>query len=413
MFTCELCSVGTELLLGDILNTNAQYLSRELAALGIAVLHQGTVGDNPQRLADELSASLKRSDIVILTGGLGPTADDITKEVCCELLGFQLVRDESILRSIAAHFQKRGSVMPASNLKQADVPASGTVFENTRGTAPGMALEKDGKCVILLPGPPKEMSAMFDISVRPFLLNKYADGVIVSRSIRTFGIGESAMAERIADMLDGENPTVAPYAKEGEALVRVTAKAESAEAAHALLAPVVSEITARLGEFVYGIDAGSLQETVVKLLLEKKLKAAFAESCTAGYVAKRLTEIPGASEVFDCGVVTYSNAMKVKLLGVSEQTLREHGAVSEQTAREMAEGVRAVSGADVGVSVTGVAGPGASEKKPAGLSYIGICGKEGTFAVRFETGREHDREYNRYVTSSKALDVLRRYINSL
>ncbi len=410
MITCELLSVGTELLLGDILNTNAQYLSREMAALGIGVLHQSTVGDNKERLAAEIKASLSRSDIVIATGGLGPTADDITKEVACETLGFELVRDEDILADISSYFTRRGIAMPDTNAKQADVPLGGTVFKNTCGTAPGAALERDGKCVIILPGPPREMTAMFETSVRPFLLSKYSDGVIVSHTIRTFGIGESAMAQRVSDLLENGNPTVAPYAKDGEALLRVTAKAESAEQAEALLTPVVVEIKSRLPEYIYAVDADSLQETVVKLLLEKGLHVALAESCTGGYIAKRITDIPGASSVFECGAVTYSSTMKIKLLGVSEKTLEAFGAVSEQTAMEMARGVRALSDADIGLSVTGVAGPYCDGNNPSGLSYIGLCCGDTLFAERFETGRDNAREYNRYVTASKALDILRRFI---
>lgn len=410
MVTCELLSVGTELLLGDILNTNVQYLSREMAALGITVLHQSTVGDNAERLSAEIRSSLSRSDMVIATGGLGPTSDDITKEVACEVLGFRLVRDEGILAEIEAYFRRRGHVMPAANAKQADVPEGGTVFKNSCGTAPGAALEKDGKCVIILPGPPREMTAMFEQSVKPFLISKYSGGVIVSHTIRTYGIGESAMALKVSDYLENGNPTVAPYAKDGEALLRVAARAENAEKAEALMSPVIDDIKTRLSEYVYAVDSCSLQETVVGLLREKGLKLALAESCTAGYIAKRITEIPGSSRVFDCGAVTYSNEMKTKLLNVSPETIKNFGAVSEQTAVEMARGIKELSGADIGLSVTGIAGPGGEGEKPDGLSYIGVCGNGGLFAERFETGRGNNREYNRYCTASKALDVLRRFI---
>ncbi len=401
MASCEIISVGTELLLGDILDTNAQYLSREMAALGISVLHRSTVGDNPSRLSEEIRSALSRSDYVILTGGLGPTADDITKEVCCSVMGFTLRTDSDILESISAFFRSKNLKMPISNEKQAQVPAGGTVFINNNGTAPGVAMEKDGKCAILMPGPPGEMVSMFEESVRPFLLKK-TSGTIISHTVRTYGIGESAMAEKVSDLMESANPTVAPYAKKGEALLRVTAYADSAEEAERLISPVIDEIEKRLGDYIYGIDTDSIQEALVAELKKKGLHVAFAESCTAGFISKRLTEVPGASEVFDCGVVSYSNGIKSKLLNVREETLAEYGAVSEQTAREMARGVKELSGADIAVSVTGIAGPGGTETKPSGLSFIGVCDKDGVRAVEFRTGRD-DREYNRYVTASKAL----------
>ncbi len=404
MLSCEIVSVGTELLLGDILDTNAQYLSKELAAMGIAVLHRSTVGDNAGRLRAAVELALSRSDIVLLTGGLGPTADDITKEVCADVMGFALVRNNEAEQAMRAFFKTRGRPMPESNLKQADVPQGGTVFQNDNGTAPGMAMEKDGKCVILLPGPPNEMRAMFTDKVKPFLSAK-TTGVIVSRTVRTMGVGESDMAQRVAHLLEGSNPTVAPYAKQGEALLRVTAHAETPEQAQRLMEPVLSEIRAILGDFIYGIDVEDIQHAVVQALSEKKLHVATAESCTAGYIAKRLTEVAGASDVFGCGLVTYSNEMKEKLLGVRHETLLQHGAVSAETAMEMAAGAKRVSGAEIAVAVTGVAGPGCSENKPVGLVFIGIADRDGVRAVRFETGRR-DREFNRYVTASRALHLV-------
>ncbi|MCR5484071.1 MAG: competence/damage-inducible protein A [Clostridiales bacterium] len=412
MYSCEIISVGTELLLGDILDTNQRYLSQEAAALGIAVLKRTTVGDNIERLSREINSALKNNDLVLLTGGLGPTADDITKEACCACMGFELKRDEKILRKIEDYFKNKGVVMPPTNAKQADVPfgEGANVFDNTCGTAPGAAIEKDGKCVVFMPGPPREMQAMFEKSVRPFLIKKYSDGVILSHSVRTVGIGESAMAERVADLLDSKNPTVAPYAKEGEALLRVTARAESREDAERLMAPVLNEIFKRLGDKIYDVDSSGLQETVVKLLKQKNLKVAFAESCTAGYLSKRLTDVPGASEVFECGIVSYSNRIKMKVLGVKKETLERYGAVSAQCAGEMAAGVRRISGADICVSVTGVAGPGNDGDIPSGVSYIGVCTDDGVFTERFETKKDSAREYNRYVTSSRALDLIRKQI---
>lgn len=409
MPVCEIISVGTELLLGEILNTNARFLSLELAALGISVLRQTTVGDNPLRLAQALKDALSRSDIVITSGGLGPTADDITKEVCCQVMGFELIVDEEILTLLEQFFASRGIKMPHSNKKQALVPLGGTVFRNNNGTAPGIACEKDAKCVILLPGPPRELNPMFLESVKPFL-SKYTNGVILSHTVRTFGIGESAMAELAADLLNSENPTVAPYAKDGEALLRVTACAQTAAQVETLCAPVLKSLLERLFPYVYGIDVDSLQQKVVELLMEKNLKVALAESCTAGYTAKRLTEIAGASKVFECGIIAYSNEIKIKLLNVSPNTLKEYGAVSEQTAIEMAKGVRVAGGADIGVGITGIAGPtGDGSEKPSGLSFIALVDGDTVRAEKIETGKPLDREYNRYYTASRALNMIRLY----
>ena len=404
MLSCEILSVGTELLLGEIVDTNAPFLSAELAAMGIAVQRRATVGDNPARLREAVQSALGRSDIVLLTGGLGPTADDITKEVCMDLLGFPAERNAEAEQSMRAFFARSGRVMPEGNLKQADVPRGGIVFQNAHGTAPGVAMEKDGKCVVLLPGPPREAEPMFLGQVKPYLQSK-TRGVIRTHTVRTMGIGESAMAHLAADLLEGSNPTVAPYAKTGESLLRVAAAAETEEAAEQLMQPVLAQIRRRLGAYIYGVDVDSIEQVVVRDLAEKGLHVATAESCTAGLIAKRLTDIPGASSVFDCGVVTYSNACKQKLLGVSGETLRRFGAVSAQTAEEMARGVQALSGAEIAVAVTGVAGPGCSESKPAGLVYIAAADRDGVRTVRLETGRD-DRDYNRYVTASRALHLV-------
>lgn len=409
MAVCEILSVGTEILLGDILNTNSRYLSVELAKLGISVLRHTTVGDNAERLAAALRTALGRSDIVIATGGLGPTADDITRDVCCEVMGFELTLDNSIAKKIKDYFDSKGYDMPESNLRQAYVPVGGTVFINNHGTAPGLGLKKNGKCVAILPGPPYEMAPMFQESVVDFL-SEYADGAIVSHTVRTMGIGESAMAELCADLLEAENPTVAPYAKKGEALLRVTAKAHSREDAEELCGPVLEEIKKRLGGYVYGIDSQSIEERVVELLKENKMTIATAESCTAGYIPKRITDIAGASSVFEFGAITYSNDIKEKVLGVKKETLIEYGAVSEYTAREMAAGIRRVSGADIGISVTGIAGPGSDgTNKPVGLCFIALDAEDMQVCEKIETGK-NDREYNRWVTASRALNLARKYI---
>lgn len=409
MAVCEILSVGTEILLGDILNTNSKYLSQELAKLGISVLRHTTVGDNADRLAAALGTALERSDIVIATGGLGPTADDITRDVCCEVMGFELELNQNIADKIKAYFEAKGISMPESNLRQAYVPKGGVYFENNNGTAPGLGMKKSGKCVVILPGPPYEMAPMYHESVVPYLA-EYADGIIVSHTIRTMGIGESAMAETVADLLENSNPTVAPYAKKGEALLRITAKAENIDEAEALCAPVIEEIKKRLGSFVYGTDSESIEERVVELLKSNNLTIATAESCTAGYIPKRITDIAGASSVFGFGAVTYSNEMKEKILGVNPATLAAHGAVSEETAVEMAEGIRRVSGADIGISVTGIAGPGSDgTSKPVGLCYIAINTEDYKCCEKIETGK-NNREYNRYVTASRALNLARLYI---
>lgn len=407
---CELISVGTEILLGDILNTDAQYLSIELAKLGISVIHQSTVGDNRERLLAQLDEAAKRSDIIILSGGLGPTPDDLTKEVCCEFFGKELQLHEPTAEKIRSYFSSKGLEMAQSNLKQAMLPRDCVIFPNENGTAPGMAIEKDGVHILVLPGPPRELKPMFRNSAIPYLM-QFSDKIIVSHNIRTFGIGESAMAEKVRDLLDGENPTVAPYAKDGEALLRVTAMADSEDDAEKLCEPVIDEIKSRLDGFVYGVDYTCIEEAVVELLRNNRLKAATAESCTGGLIAKRITDVSGASDVFDCGIISYSNEIKNKILGVSEDDLKKYGAVSEPVARQMAQGALRVSGADVAVSVTGIAGPNSDgTDKPVGLVYLALADKDNVWVKELRTSR-NDRSYNRYVSASNALNMIRLYID--
>ena len=403
---CELISVGTEILLGDILNTNVQYLSKALASLGIGVTHHSTVGDNTQRLLDTLDTAFKRCDTVILTGGLGPTPDDLTKETCARYFGKKLYTDESILEEIESYFTLKNITMPESNKKQALVPEDSIILENHNGTAPGFIMENQGRTIIILPGPPKEMVPMYRESVEPYL-RQFTNEVILSKNIRTFGIGESAMSEKVADLLEGNNPTVAPYAKSGEALLRVTAKAKDEAEAEKLMAPVIDEIKNRLGDYIYGIDCESIEKTVAKLLKEKGRTVAFAESCTGGLCAKRLTDLSGASEIFHCGVVSYSNEIKHKILGVKDETLQKYTAVSEQTAKEMAEGIRLLAGANYGVSITGYAGPG--NEKEVGTIYIGVSSEKETRVLELLTGHRGDccRDYNRHVAASNAFNQLR------
>ncbi|MBR3948012.1 MAG: competence/damage-inducible protein A [Clostridia bacterium] len=408
---CELISVGTEILLGDILNTNAQYLSKELASLGIGVTHQCTVGDNRERLLSAIDLAFSRCEMIIFTGGLGPTPDDLTKEVCSEYFGKELLMDEAIAEDIRKYFKDRNRTMPESNLKQALVPKDATVLYNTCGTAPGFIMEKDGKTMIILPGPPNEMTAMFRKSVRPFLSEK-SDCIIKSHTVRTFGIGESDMSERVRDLLFMENPTVAPYAKSGEALLRVTAKAESEEKADGLMKDVISEIESRLGDYIYGIDVSSTEEALSKILKEKKMTVSFAESCTGGLCGKRMTDLSGASQIFHCGVISYSNEIKEKVLSVKKEHLTKYGAVSAVVAAEMAEGVRLLSSSSIGVSVTGEAGPTSGDGKPVGLIYIAVTDGERLLIKELHgrTGGDNCREYNRIFSASAAFNAAQTFI---
>lgn len=408
---CELISVGTEILLGDILNTDAQFLSIELARLGISVIHQSTVGDNRERLLAQLDEAAKRSDIIILSGGLGPTPDDLTKEVCCEFFGKKMFLHEPTVEKIKTYFSTKGMEMAQNNLKQAMLPKDCVIFPNENGTAPGMAIEKDGVHILVLPGPPRELKPMFRNCAVPYLM-QFSDRIIVSHNIRTFGIGESSMAERVNDLFDAENPTVAPYAKDGEALLRVTAMARTKEEAENLCKPVINEIKNRLDGFVYGVDYTCIEEAVIEKLKEKHMKVATAESCTGGLIAKRITDVPGASEVFDCGIISYANEIKHRVLGVSEDDLNKYGAVSEPVARQMAQGALKVSGADIAVSVTGIAGPDSdSTNKPVGLVYIGLADRDNVWVRELRTSRK-DRSYNRYVSASNALNMIRLYIDN-
>ena len=410
--TCELVFVGTELLLGDILNTNAQYLSRQLAAIGVPVLFQSVVGDNADRLRQVLDTAFSRADLVITTGGLGPTKDDLTKEVCAAYFEKKLVLHNESLRRMKAYFTEKGMEMPDTNEKQAWMPEGCVIFENLNGTAPGCAMEREGKRLVLLPGPPREMKAMYEHSVLPYL-RPLTNAVIVSREIRTFGIGESAMAQKVEDLLDGENPTVAPYAKEGEAMLRVTARAASAADAEAMLRPVVNEILLRLGSVVYGVDVPDLETVVVAALKEKHLTVATAESCTAGLVAKRLTNIAGASKVFGCGIVSYQNGIKEKLLGVDPVVLETQTAVCETVAIQMAQGALRQSGADLAVSITGLAGPGKDELgRGPGLAYLALTDGSKTVTRTVHTGQTGPdcRAFNRTILSSHVLDMIRCYL---
>lgn len=403
----EIICVGTELLLGQILNTNSQYLAQKLAELGIDLYFQTTVGDNMERLKMAIDIATKRSDILIFTGGLGPTSDDITKEAVADYFGLALVLDEDVLRRIEKFFERRQVKMPEINKKQAYVPEGAKVLHNKNGTAPGLIIEKDGKIAILLPGPPFEMQPMFEEGVLPYL-EKFSKQKIYSRVLKFVGIGESSIEEALKDLiLSQTDPTMALYAKPFEVELRITTKKESEECAKSLLQSMENRIRERLGEYIYGVDRQLLEEVVIGLLAEKKLKVSVAESCTGGLICNKLTNVPGASEVFDRGFIVYSNEAKMKLLGVPEQVLKEHGAVSSQTARYMAQGALSNSLADIALSVTGIAGPGGgSETKPVGLVYIGIATKD--YSESFEFRFSGDRLRIKEMTSKAALNILRK-----
>ena len=410
--SAEILCIGTELLMGDIINTNAAYLAKELAGLGINLYHQSVVGDNPERLRQSLQLALKRADIVITTGGLGPTYDDLSKETIAACFGRTLVMDEDSLTRIQAHFLRLGREMTDNNKKQAMMPQGCVIFQNENGTAPGCAIEGsgelEGKTAIMLPGPPREMKPMFEQQVKPYLL-KDSDTRLVSHTMHFFGIGESMLEDRLRSLMEKSlNPTVAPYAKTGEVQLRVTARVKNGEDPNALLEPVMEQIRQMVGEFLYGVDVGDLQTAAVRLLTEKGLKVAVAESCTGGYLAKRITDVSGSSKVFECGICSYSNRIKHQLLGVSERTLEEYGAISEQTATEMASGVRKLSGADIGISVTGNAGPTADEGKEVGLVYIGVDSPKLTqvFTLHVNRRDQDARETIRYLASSHALSLI-------
>lgn len=403
----EILSIGTELLLGEIANTDARDISLMLAELGMSTLYHTVVGDNPERVRDALRTALSRVDIVITTGGLGPTYDDLTKEMCAEVFGLPLELHEPSLELIRERFRGFGRPMTPNNVKQAYLPRGCTVFRNDWGTAPGCAIEKDGRYLLMLPGPPKECVPMFRVCAMPYLA-ALEHSAIHSDWIRLFGIGESEMESRLHELMEhAVNPSVAPYTKEGECLVRVTSRDVSEDAAALRNAPVVRDVCAQLGDFVYGVNVDSLEQVVVRRFTDAHLTLCCAESCTGGLLSARITDIPGASAVFLGSAVTYSNAAKTALLGVSTDTLAAHGAVSAETAREMAVGVRTRFSADVGISITGIAGPASDDtKKPVGLVYIALAHTDGVDVRAFHFSGS--RERIRRASASNALDMLRR-----
>ncbi len=409
----EILCVGTELLLGDIVNTNAAFLSQRLAELGIGVYRHVAVGDNPKRLSRALADALESADLVITSGGLGPTYDDLTKETVAEYFGREMKLDEHSLERIEAYFKRTGRVMTENNRKQAMMPNGAVIFDNDYGTAPSLALSDGEKCVIMLPGPPNELIPIFEERVKPYLLSR-RERVIESRNIHIFGKGESAVEDIIGDIMrSSTNPTVAPYCKTGEVRLRVTASADTKEEALALCDEMIERIYAtEVGEYIYGVDVETLERTVVERLRACGMTVAFAESCTGGLISKRITDVSGASEVFMGSCVTYANEAKMKLLGVRSETLERFGAVSEQTAREMARGVREALGVDIGVSVTGVAGPtGGTAAKPVGTVFLGISTEWGESVRALSLSAMKSREYIRATSASNAFDMILKKIS--
>lgn len=412
-YQAEIIAVGTELLLGNVANTDAQFISEQLASIGVDVLYHSTVGDNAKRLREVIDIAKTRANLLIFTGGMGPTYDDFTKVTVCEAFGVPLVRHPEILEEIRRYFETViHKEMTPSNLQQADLPEDCYIIHNPVGTAPACIFEKDGITVAMLPGVPKECRYLTEHELIPWLKGK-SEGVIVSHDLRIFGIGESALQDMVGDLMDeAVNPSLAPYAKTGEAMLRLTAKADTPEEAEELMAPLFWDVRGRLGEYLYGVDVESLEQRVLQLLKKENLTFAAAESCTGGLIAKRITDLPGASAVFRGGVVSYTNGVKAGVLGVPQELLDTYGAVSEPVAKAMAEGVQRITGADLAVSVTGVAGPDKDDRgNEVGTVYIGFAHPNGTVVRKLDLGR--GRERIRTLAAHHAFDMLRRYLTDL
>jgi nicotinamide-nucleotide amidase len=415
VYNAEIISVGTELLLGQITNTDSRDISTMLSKIGINVLYHTVVGDNPQRMEKCIEIARSRVDIIITTGGLGPTCDDLTKMLLAKSFGLELKMDEDEKAGLYDYLTNKGysREMTENNLQQALLPEGCTKFHNNWGTAPGCAFEKDGKICVMLPGPPREMNSMFRACVMPYL-KKLSDEEIISHEIRVFGTSESAMDYMLRDYMNSlTNPTMAPYAKEADCLLRVTAKARTAGEAEAMMKPVMDKAISILGDTVYGVDVNCLEERVFQILNEKKLTFASAESCTGGDIARRFTEIPGASEFFVGGAVTYTDEMKAKLLGVDPELIKAKTAVSHEVAAAMAEGIRKISGADMAVSTTGIAGPDTDGIHKVGCVFVGLATKDGTFVMDLQLGEHRNRPYIRRAAGNFAFDMMRRYMTGL
>ena len=412
-YRAEIIAVGTELLLGNIANTDAQFLSEQLSSVGADVLYHTAVGDNPSRLAEIIDIARKRANLLVFTGGLGPTYDDLTKETVCGVFGVELVFHPEIAEEIRRYLDTVfGAEAPKLDQQQAYLPEGCTVLHNAVGTAPGCIFERDDVTVVMLPGVPRECRYLTEHGLLPWLREKHG-GVILSHDLRTFGLREPIVQERLADLMDeAVNPSLAPYAKTGEVMLRLTAKGSTAEECEELMAPLFWDVRSRLGEYLYGVDVDSLEQRAVQLLKERRFTFSAAESCTGGLIAKRVTDVPGASAVFSGGVVSYTNGVKAKVLGVPEALLDQFGAVSEPVARAMAEGVRRITGSDLAVSVTGVAGPDKDDRgNDVGTVFLGFASPEGTIVRQLELGTGRDRV--RTLAAHHAFDILRRYLTGL
>ena len=412
-YRAEIIAVGTELLLGNVANTDAQFLSEQLAAVGVDVLYHTAVGDNPARLEEVIAIARRRADLLIFTGGLGPTYDDLTKETVCRAFGLELVFHPEIVSEIRHYFDTVfRREMPACNLQQARLPEGCVIFHNPVGTAPGCLFKKDGVTAVMLPGVPRECRYLTEHQLIPWLREKHG-GVILSHDLRVFGLTEPQVQEKLADIMDeAVNPSLAPYAKTGEVMLRLTAKADTAEECEELMAPLLWDVRSRLGDCLYGVDVDSLEQRVLQLLRQRGLTLSAAESCTGGLIAKRITDLPGASAAFLGGVVSYTNGVKARVLGVPEELLDKHGAVSEPVARAMAEGVRRLTGSDLAVSVTGVAGPDRDDRgNEVGTVFIGLAAPDGTAVRRLDLGTGRDRV--RTMAAHHAFDMLRRHLTGL
>lgn len=409
----EIICVGTELLLGDILNTNAQFLSKELATMGFSVYFQTVVGDNAERLQKAITLAKSRCDLLVFSGGLGPTEDDLTKETVAKAFHDELVLDETVLKNLKEFFAKRNyGGMTHNNYKQAYVPVKGSILENKNGTAPGAVFYDDDKVAVLLPGPPREMELMFQSAVKP-ILQTMQDSVITSLVLHTFGIGESSLEELVKPLLEGTNPTAALYAKEGEVHIRITAKADTKEQAQQICEAYAAQFEPILGDRIYGRNSEGLAYEVVHALTESRETIATAESCTGGLLSGRITAVSGASAVFECGVCSYAGRIKQKLLAVPQPVLERYGEVSGQVAIAMAQGVAKLASANYGVGITGIAGPtGGTKEKPVGLVYVAVWYKGKAYLKKLLlTGA--DRARVRRLTTQHALDMVRRLATGL
>ena len=411
-YDTEIISVGTELLLGHVTNTDARDISEMLSKIGINVKYHTVVGDNPERLRKCVETAKSRADIIITTGGLGPTCDDLTKQILAEAFGLKLIENKAEREGLYDYI-RYGKKFTDNNFTQAMLPEGCTVFHNNCGTAPGCGFEKDGKIVVMIPGPPKECNAMFRESALPYL-RKLSEELIVSHSVRIFGLGESSVDDIFAEEMNRmTNPTMAPYAKECDCLLQITAKAKSEAEAEEMIAPVMEHVIKRLGDVVYGVDVECIEESVIKLLREKGMTFSAAESCTGGELAKRFTDMPGASAFFKGGVVTYTNEAKAKLLGIDPALIEEKGAVSYEVAKAMAENVRALLGTDIGVGVTGLAGPDGDGVHEVGTVFVSLAVEGETFVKELHMGAMRTRSFIRRMAGNHIYDMMRRWLSGI